>query len=88
MHKHSRVYQISGDRIYALLTGGESALADLYRALPKALADFMATQQQNKQNTEDAALTEIQRDAKRTERSIVDQISFENFGYYLGFDKL
>lgn len=34
------------------------------------------------------ALSEIKSEIKSSKRSVLNQITFENFGYYLGFDKL
>ncbi len=40
-YSHSRVNIISGDQFYALVTGNENALYDLYKTLPKAVNDFL-----------------------------------------------
>ena len=42
-YSHSRVYKISGDRFYALLTGQEDALFQLYKKLPTAIDDFLSS---------------------------------------------
>ncbi|MBI5727295.1 MAG: Eco47II family restriction endonuclease, partial [Ignavibacteriales bacterium] len=42
-YSHSRVYTISGDRFYALLTKPEEALFNLFKALPIAITDSMST---------------------------------------------
>ena len=34
------------------------------------------------------ALDEIKIETRLTKRSVLDQITFENYSYYLGFDKL
>ncbi len=39
-YSHSRVYKISGDQFYFLLTGYETALFDLFKVLPLAIQDF------------------------------------------------
>ncbi len=87
-YSHSRVFKISGDQFYALLTGREQALYELYKALPAAINDFLQTigKQQNK--SVNSALSEIKDETAQTKRSILEQITFENYGYYLGFDKL
>ena len=87
-YSHTRVYKISGDQFYTILTGDNKAFLKLYKALPNAISDFLKTTQNDKVNKKDSALSEIQTEAKTTKRSIFDQISFENFGYYLGFDEL
>lgn len=86
-YSHSRVYIISGDQFYALVTGNENALFDLYKTLPKAVNDFLRNISEEKQNDIDI-LSEITKSAIDSKRSILDEISFENFLYYQGFDKL
>ncbi len=85
---HSRVFKISGDRFYTLLSGQEDAFLQLYKALPIAIQDYLRSVEQDKKLTEDSILGEIKTATEASRRSILDQITFENFGYYLGFDKL
>ncbi len=86
-YSHSRVYKISGDQFYKLLSGSEYALFELYRVLPKAIKDFLK-QKESSKNEENSALQEIAKSAQESDRKILDEITFENFSYYLGFDKL
>jgi len=86
-YSHSRVYKISGDQFYALLTGNENAFFELYEILPKAISDYLA-KQENENNKNDSALEEITISSKASKRSILDEITFENYNYYSGFDKL
>lgn len=86
-YSHSRVYKISGDKFYALLTGNEKAFFELYSVLPKVINDFLKTKVDKKENN-DSALKEITESAKESKRSILNEITFENYSYYLGFDKL
>ncbi len=86
-YSHSRVFKISGDQFYFLLTGKENAFFELYQALPKAISDFLS--EEKKQNeTENSALSELEMQITESGRSIFNEITFENFSYYLGFDKL
>lgn len=87
-YSHSRVFKISGDRFYALLTGHEDAFFQLYKALPIAIGDFLSSLQKDEVEAKNSALSEIEVEASKTNRSILNQITFENFAYYLGFDKL
>ncbi len=87
-YSHSRVYKISGDQFYALLSGQDDALFQLYKALPIAITDYLKSSEQNVENVENSALDEIKSETKITKRTILDQITFENYGYYLGFNKL
>ncbi|MCF6223547.1 MAG: Eco47II family restriction endonuclease [Flavobacteriaceae bacterium] len=86
-YSHSRVYKISGDRFYKLLSGNENALFDLYQILPKAIEDFL-NQKEHSQKSRNSALNEITESANESKRKILDEITFENYSYYLGFDKL
>jgi len=87
-YSHSRVYKISGDQFYALLTGQENALFELYKALPIAINDYLQSIEQDKTVRENSALDEIKLETESTKRTILDQITFENYSYYLGFDNL
>lgn len=87
-YSHSRVFKISGDRFYALLTGQDDAFFALYKALPLAISDFLASVDKSKEKKGDSAISEINNSIEESDRTIFDQITFDNFGYYLGFDKL
>lgn len=87
-YSHSRVYKISGDQFYALISGQEDALLQLYKALPKAVKDYLLSIEQNSSVIENSAIDEIKTKTKSSKRSILDEITFENYSYYLGFDKL
>jgi len=87
-YSHSRVYKISGDQFYALLSEKEDALFQLYKTLPIAIKDYLNSIEQDKSVKENSALDEIKMATKSTKRTILDQITFENYSYYLGFDKL
>lgn len=87
-YSHSRVYKISGDQFYALLSGNEDALFQLYKALPKVISDYQKTIKKDETSIENSALDEISTEIKNSKRTILDQITFENYSYYLGFDKL
>ncbi len=87
-YSHSRVHKISGDQFYALLTGQPTAFYDLYQALPAAITDFLAQSDHQRSSLKSSALKDVKLAAKQNERTILDQITFENYSYYLGFDKL
>jgi len=86
-YSHSRVSIISGDKFYGLLTGDKHAFFKLYKTLPKAVNDFLKTidAANEKQNT---ILNDISESAKISNRNTLDEITFENFCYYDGFDSL
>lgn len=87
-YSHSRVFKISGDQFYALLSGKKDALLQLYKALPKAIKDYLNSIEHNNSIVENSAIDEIKSETETSKRSILDQITFENYSYYLGFDKL
>lgn len=87
-YSHSRVYKISGDQFYELLSGEKNALFNLYKALPIAINDYLQSLPAKMDKNSNTALKEIKKDVETSNRTILDQITFENFSYYLGFDKL
>lgn len=87
-YSHSRVFKISGDQFYALLSGHEDAFFQLYTKLPAAINDYLKLAEKRDGIKESSALAEITSETKKSKRSILDQITFENFSYYLGFDRL
>lgn len=87
-YSHSRVFKISGDQFYALLTGQEDALFQLYTKLPEAISDYLETLEEREHTKENSVLEEITSKTEQSGRNLLDEITFENFGYYLGFDKL
>jgi hypothetical protein len=88
-YSHSRVYKISGDRFYALLSGQDDALFQLYKALPLAINDYLLSLKKSEQTLlENSALNEIKLSVDQTERTVLDQITFENYSYYLFFENL
>lgn len=87
-YSHSRVFKISGDQFYALLSGKKDAFFQLYKALPKAIDDYLKSSDAIEDKIENSVLKEIASETEKTKRSTLDQITFENYSYYLGFDKL
>ncbi len=87
-YSHSRVFKISGDKFYELITGQSDALVELYKSLPYAIDDYLKTVAKEETTAKNSAIDEIKSKTITTKRSILDQITFENYGYYLGFKKL
>jgi hypothetical protein len=87
-YSHSRVYKISGDQFYALLSGQQDAMFQLYKALPSAIKDYLKSVVATEEIAENSALEEIKSETKTSKRTVLDQITFENYSYYLGFDNL
>ena len=72
----------------SLLTGEEDAFYQLYKALPIAINDFLETTKKEQNENENSALEEISSETEKSNRSILNQITFENYKYYLGFENL
>lgn len=87
-YSHTRVFKISGDQFYALLTGQENAFYQLYKSLPKAIEDYLKSTETKTKSQDNSALDEIESEIEKSNRNILDQITFENYSYYLGFEKL
>lgn len=87
-YSHTRVYRISGDQFYALLSGKPNALKELYRILPRVIDDYLALREENGEVLEQSVFEEIKELAESSQRTILDQITFDNFRYYLGFENL
>ncbi|WP_271855408.1 Eco47II family restriction endonuclease [Patiriisocius marinus] len=86
-YSHSRVNRISGDQFYSLLSGKSNSFFELYQILPKAISDYLGNDE-IKNSKINSALEEIKVSSKTSKRSMLDEITFENYSYYLGFDKL
>lgn len=50
--------------------------------------DYLNSIEKSELLKENSALDEIKTETKSSKRTILDQITFENYSYYLGFDKL
>ncbi len=87
-YSHSRVFKISGDQFYGLLSGQPDSLIKLYIALPEAISDYLQSIENNENIIENSAIVEINDEIIISKRTILNQITFENYSYYLGFDKL
>ncbi|MNR06787.1 Eco47II restriction endonuclease [compost metagenome] len=87
-YSHSRVYKISGDRFYALVTGVDDAFLQIYKNLPSVIDEYLNSIEKKDEVAENSAIDEIKNETVSTKRSILEQITFENYSYYLGFDKL
>lgn len=87
-YSHSRVYKISGDQFYGLLSGEDDAFFQLYKALPKAISDFQKSLGSQNKVHQNSAVSEIKKEVEKSKRSILDEITFENYSYYFGFEDL
>jgi hypothetical protein len=86
-YNQERVYIISGDRFYELLTGDSKGLFKLYECLPTAITKYLGN------NTLVASenlelLKNIKARLDTSGRKLMTQMAFDNFNYYKGFDSL
>ena len=86
-YSHSRVFKISGDRFYETVTGEKNALFNLYKALPAAIEEVM-NNTASELNSKDSAAEEIFKSTEISERTVFNQITFDNFPFYAGFEDL
>lgn len=87
-YSHSRVYKISGDKFYELITGQKDAFYALYKTLPSAIDDYLATLSPSQEVALNSALEEIRKSASKSGLSLLDQISFDNYKYYNGYNAM
>lgn len=85
---HERVFKISGDQFYKILSNQDDAFYQLYKSLPKAIDDFLKYNKDKSESIQNSALDEIKNNISTTKRTILDEITFENYKYYLGFNEL
>ncbi len=86
---NEKIFIISGDQLYRMVTGREDALFNLYQKLPLAIDDFLGLLENKEQTTiQSSALKEFKEDICISRRQVIDEITYSNYQYYLGFDKL
>jgi hypothetical protein len=81
---------VSGDQLYKMITGIENSLFQLYKNLPRAIDEFLSAipSDQKNDSVKSTVFFEFTSDSMKSKRSIEDEITFSNYSYYLGFDKL
>jgi hypothetical protein len=87
-YSHSRVYKISGDQFYSLLSGQEDALFQIYKSLPNVIEDYLQSIKTENKDFESSVLRELKNEMKISKRNVIDEITFGNFFYYNGFSSL
>lgn len=87
-YNHSRVFKISGDQFYKLITGQDGAFFQLYKILPIAIDNYLRNIPPTDEIALNSVLSEVSNDIEKTKRTIINQVTFDNYPYYLGFDKL
>jgi len=89
-YSDKNIFIISGDQLYKIVTGKEDSLLKLYKTLPQAIDDFFISisSEDKSDNIKSSAMAELNNDIKKSNRNIIDEITFSNYNYYLGFDSL
>lgn len=88
-YDHTSVRKISGDKFYELLSGENEAMCEIYKALPKVAATVL--QKRGVTTNLKSQVTAIQTltsKAKEFNRSLLDQLAFDNLSHYSGFNEL
>src|SRR5690606_7722958 len=57
-------------------------------SLPIAIKDYLQGIKAKDEINENSIFEDIKESSNKKERNILEQITFENYSYYLGFDKL
>ena len=88
-YNHPSVRKISGDKFYELLSGENTAICEIYKALPKVLEAVLqkrgVTTNLQSQVTAIQAITST---AQEFNRTLLDQLAFDNLSHYSGFNEL
>ncbi len=85
-YNHPRVRKISGDKFYALLSGKENALAELYEALPKAISDYLSSLKEEERKIKYQVIGQLQ--SSLFGENTIDIMAKDNYPYYSGFSEL
>ncbi len=87
VYNHERVYIISADRFYQLLTDNDYAFRDVMEALPIAINDLLEKRKLTDVKENKNLLESLENKAKKNNFTLLDQIIYDNFNTYLGFDE-
>lgn len=71
-YSHSRVFKISGDRFYALLSNQDDAFLQLYKALPIAIKDYLQGIKAKDEINENSIFEDIKESSNKKERNILE----------------
>ncbi|KGA96741.1 hypothetical protein AJ85_16860 [Alkalihalobacillus alcalophilus ATCC 27647 = CGMCC 1.3604] len=90
VYNHPRVYKVSGDYFYEIVTGDSHAFAKVCKALPRAIEDLLQTQIKYTTeiiDTEDHShlFSELFNRSQKNGTNILTQLFNDNFGHYKGF---
>lgn len=87
VYDHERVYIISADQFYKLLTGNVYAFRDVMEALPIAINDLLEDKEVTDVKENEKLLKKLKTKAEENNLNLIDQIITDNFNTYLGFDE-
>ena len=88
----SEIRNMAENEIYFMGYDFEKPLEETLKTIKEkgssAINDYLNSIENKESIEENSALDEIKSETETSKRSILDQITFENYSYYLGFDKL
>lgn len=82
--QHPKVYKISADQLYKLLTGVEDAFKQVCVVLPDVIRDYLREKPLN-QKTENKIYQDLCESAEKNETSVIDELFNKTFDCYIGF---
>lgn len=82
---NDKIYKVSGDQFYSILTGRPNAFAELCEILPKAIDDFLATKQITVKSENNNIYPKLKADAEARNSDIIKELFNKNFPHYNGF---
>lgn len=89
-YNHPRVYKVSGDYFYEIVTGDPHAFAKVCKALPKAIEHLLQTEIKYTDKIDDSEenpylFKELFIRSKENNTNILTQLFNDNFSHYKGF---
>lgn len=82
---NSNVYKISADKFYELLTGDANSFAELCKALPIAISDFLQSKQLRPNTSNIKVFKKLQEKANKNDVTLMIQLMNDTFANYNGF---
>lgn len=84
-YNHPRVYKVSGDKFYEIVTGDPHAFAKLCEAIPRAIDDFLTQNSITLKPDNSKIFNDIHAKATKNGVDIIKQMFNDNFKNYNGF---
>lgn len=85
VYNHDRVYEISADKFYELLTNDKNAFYKLCKAIPQATKDFIKSKEVSGMTDNSSLIDLLEKKANDNGIDLLTQIMLDNFETYEGF---